>query len=45
MKIRIAVGQGQTGLDADDFAAFVTDLARLGFDSLWVSEVLTGPGR
>ncbi len=44
MKIRIAVGLGQTDLDADRFAALVADLAALGFDSLWVSEVLTGPG-
>ncbi|HEY0542114.1 MAG TPA: LLM class flavin-dependent oxidoreductase [Actinoallomurus sp.] len=44
MKIRIAVGLGPTELDADRFAALVADLAELRFDSLWVSEVLTGPG-
>ncbi|HEY3732616.1 MAG TPA: LLM class flavin-dependent oxidoreductase [Streptosporangiaceae bacterium] len=44
MKIRIAVGAGQAGLPADEFAALVAALAELRFDSLWVSEVLTGPG-
>lgn len=44
MKIRIAVGLGRTDLDADRFAALVADLAELRFDSLWISEVLTGPG-
>jgi probable F420-dependent oxidoreductase len=44
MKIRIAIGLGGTALDADDFGALVADLGALGFDSLWVSEVLTGPG-
>ncbi|HEX6472585.1 MAG TPA: LLM class flavin-dependent oxidoreductase [Streptosporangiaceae bacterium] len=44
MKIRIAVGLGPADLDADGFAALVADVAGLGFDSLWISEVLTGPG-
>jgi probable F420-dependent oxidoreductase len=44
MKVRIAIGLGGTMLAADEFAALVTDLVSLGFDSLWVSEVLTGPG-
>lgn len=44
MKVRIAVGLGPTELDADRFAALVADLAELRFDSLWVSEVLTGHG-
>ena len=44
MKIRIAVGLGPADLDADRFTALVADLAELRFDSLWVSEVLTGPG-
>ena len=44
MKIRVAVGLGPADVDADGFAALVADLAALGFDSLWVSEVLTGPG-
>jgi len=44
VKVRIAVGLGATGLDADVFTAVVGALRPLGFDSLWVSEVLTGPG-
>jgi probable F420-dependent oxidoreductase len=44
VKIRIAVGLGPAELDADGFAALVAGLAELRFDSLWVSEVLTGPG-
>jgi probable F420-dependent oxidoreductase len=44
MKVRIAVGLGATALNADTFAAVVTSLGSLGFDSLWMSEVLTGPG-
>jgi probable F420-dependent oxidoreductase len=44
VKIRIAVGLGPADLDADGFAAAVTDIAGFGFDSVWVSEILTGPG-
>jgi probable F420-dependent oxidoreductase len=44
MKIRIAIGLGGAGPGADEFAALVTDLASLGFDSLWMSEILTGAG-
>jgi probable F420-dependent oxidoreductase len=44
VKIRIAIGLGGHTLDADEFAGLVSDMATLGFDSLWVSEVLTGPG-
>ena len=44
MKVRIALGLGGAELTADDFAALVADLAGLGFDSLWISEILTGPG-
>ena len=44
MKVRIAVGLGPADLDADGFAALVADIGGLGFDSLWVSEILTGPG-
>ena len=44
MKVRIAVGLGGTELGADAFAALVADLAELRFDSLWISEILTGPG-
>jgi probable F420-dependent oxidoreductase len=44
MKVRIAVGLGATALDAGTFPAVVGALGPLGFDSLWISEVLTGPG-
>jgi probable F420-dependent oxidoreductase len=44
VKVRIAVGLGATALDPPTFAALVTTLRPLGFDSLWLSEVLTGPG-
>jgi probable F420-dependent oxidoreductase len=44
VKIRIAIGLGGAELSADDFAALVADMAALRFDSLWISEVLTGPG-
>lgn len=44
MKVRIAVGLGATALDADTYTAVVGALGPLGFDSLWISEVLTGPG-
>jgi probable F420-dependent oxidoreductase len=44
MKVRIAVGLGGAALDADTFTAVVSALGPLGFDSLWISEVLTGPG-
>jgi probable F420-dependent oxidoreductase len=43
-KVRIAVGLGATALDADVFTGVVTALAPLGFDSVWISEVLTGSG-
>jgi probable F420-dependent oxidoreductase len=44
VKVRIAVGLGAAALDAAAFGTVVTALRPLGFDSLWVSEVLTGPG-
>jgi probable F420-dependent oxidoreductase len=44
VKVRIAVGVGTTPFDADEFATFVGDLVALRFDSLWVSDVLTGAG-
>jgi probable F420-dependent oxidoreductase len=44
MKIRIAIGLGGAALDADQFASIVSTMAELHFDSLWISEVLTGPG-
>lgn len=44
MKVRIAVGLGTTMPGADEFADLVAALSGVGLDSLWVSEVLTGPG-
>src|SRR5215469_9434223 len=40
MKIRIGVGLG--GLNSDRFIGAVKQMERRGFDSLWLSEVLTG---
>src|ERR1700716_2079813 len=43
MKVRIGVGMGAAGAaDADTFTAAVEHVERLRFDSLWLSEVLTG---
>jgi probable F420-dependent oxidoreductase len=43
MKIRIGVGLGAGGAsDSATFAGAVQTMERLGFDSLWLSEVLTG---
>src|ERR1700730_2304818 len=43
MKVRIGVGMGAAGAaDADTFTAAVEQMERLRFDSLWLSEVLTG---
>jgi probable F420-dependent oxidoreductase len=44
VKIRIAIGLGGVSVDADEFASIVAALAELSFDSLWISEVLTGLG-
>src|SRR5439155_26112892 len=43
MKIRIGVGAGATTSTPDTLAELVAGLDQLNFDSLWVSEVLTGP--
>jgi probable F420-dependent oxidoreductase len=45
MKVRIGVGLGTQTLagDAERFGGFVDALERRGFDSLWLSERLTGP--
>ena len=44
MKVRIGFGLGtRTPLDAEPFADLVDALERLGFDSLWLSERITGP--
>jgi probable F420-dependent oxidoreductase len=43
MKIRIGYGLGtRTPTNDERFGPFVDDLERLGFDSLWVSERITG---
>jgi probable F420-dependent oxidoreductase len=44
MKIRIAIGVGGAAVTGAEFAAIVASIADVGFDSLWVSEVLSGPG-
>jgi probable F420-dependent oxidoreductase len=44
LKVRIGFGLGtRTALDAEPFAQLVDALERLGFDSLWLSERITGP--
>jgi len=43
MKIRIGVGAGGASPSMEALAELVTGLDELGFDSLWLSEVLTGP--
>jgi probable F420-dependent oxidoreductase len=43
MKIRIGVGSGGASPSMGALAELVTGLDDLGFDSLWLSEVLTGP--
>jgi probable F420-dependent oxidoreductase len=42
VKIRIGVGLGAAGA-SDDLGAIVCDMEQLGFDSLWLSEVLSTP--
>ena len=43
MKIRIGVGSAGASSTPDTLAELVTSLDDLGFDSLWLSEVLTAP--
>src|SRR6058998_557559 len=43
MKIRIGVGSAGASSTPDALAELVAGLDQLGFDSLWLSEVLTGP--
>src|SRR5438477_99819 len=44
VKVRIGFGLGtRSALDAEPFAELVDSLERLGFDSLWLSERITGP--
>jgi len=44
MKIRIGVGTGGAGLDGPALGRLADDLVDLGFDSLWMPEVLTVDG-
>lgn len=43
MKIRVGVGAGGASASAEALGELVGGLDALGFDSLWLSEVLTGP--
>ena len=43
MKIRIGIGAAGASSTPEALSELVTGLDDLGFDSLWVSEVLTGP--
>jgi len=43
MKIRIGVGAGGASVTGGALGELVTGLDELGFDSLWLSEVLTAP--
>jgi probable F420-dependent oxidoreductase len=42
MKVRIGIGLGATTVEPEALAAMVEPLVDQGFDSLWLSEVLTG---
>jgi probable F420-dependent oxidoreductase len=44
LKVRIGVGAGAVGLDGAGVAALAGDLVDLGFDSLWLPEILSLPG-
>lgn len=43
MKVRIGVGTGGASSTPEAMHQLVTGMDELGFDSLWLSEVLTGP--
>src|SRR6059036_1945742 len=43
MKIRIGIGVAAAASRPDTLTEIVTAIDELGFDSLWLSEVLTGP--
>jgi probable F420-dependent oxidoreductase len=43
MKIRIGIGAGGASGSMEALAELATGIDELGFDSLWLSEVLTGP--
>ena len=44
MKVRIGVGTGTTVSSGDELGRLVEDLEARGFDSLWLSDILTMPG-
>ena len=44
LKVRIGVGTGAAGLDGPALSVLADGLGELGFDSLWLPEVLTAPG-
>jgi len=45
VKVRVGYALGTQGMrDQAQFGAFIDDLERLGFDSVWLSDRLTGPG-
>jgi probable F420-dependent oxidoreductase len=44
MKVRIGVGTGAMVSSGDELGQLVEDLEKLGFDSLWLSDILTLPG-
>ena len=43
MKIRIGVGSAGASSTPESLAELVGSIDEFGFDSLWLSEVLTGP--
>ena len=43
MKVRIGVGAAGASSSTEALAELVKGLDEMGFDSLWLSEVLTGP--
>jgi len=44
MKVRIGIGTSAPGLDAVGLCRLGDDIDALGFDSLWLPEVLSAPG-
>ncbi len=44
MKVRIGIGAGGESLSPDAMVALGRSVTETGFDSLWLPEVLTGPG-
>jgi probable F420-dependent oxidoreductase len=44
VKIRIGISSGPGTVDASGLCALADDIERLGFDSLWMPEVLSMPG-